>query len=331
MNEDKQETRAVEGSRSFRHVRIAPAPESIKHIVDVRPKRRLHVRHVNPKQRDEKFDKEMKSYLLYKESAFHCVPLPKAPQGNNLSDGLGTSSSKNQNAHVPNQVPTDDGTDRSISNKNLVSSNNSKKGLTLDLQCNGQTNETLPSSNVHSPSALSQKSNSYESVSNVHVEIRPSSHSNQLDEITEKPDEESKEEPSLSARSPRKTKDHRPISAKSFRHKTKSFAISKVKDSPSYIPDLNSCKSSHIDSPYKDVTLFFLHGVGGSADIWNAQIDFFSQLGVEIIAPDLVGHGLSPAPQEQRAYHFKEILADLEAVFDKYCKRNNVIIGHSYG
>lgn len=40
---------------------------------------------------------------------------------------------------------------------------------------------------------------------------------------------------------------------------------------------------------------------------------------------------MSCCPDRRQVYHFNEILHDLEAIFDKYCKRQNVIIGHSYG
>lgn len=77
--------------------------------------------------------------------------------------------------------------------------------------------------------------------------------------------------------------------------------------------------------------LFLIHGVAGSSDVWQAQIDFFSQQGFEMIIPDLLGHGKSSAPADPKAYSFAEISEDLLAVFDKFCKRCNVIIGHSYG
>jgi pimeloyl-ACP methyl ester carboxylesterase len=79
------------------------------------------------------------------------------------------------------------------------------------------------------------------------------------------------------------------------------------------------------------VVLFFIHGVGGSSDIWKPQMNYFANLGYEIVCPDMVGHGFSCAPNERKSYHFREILRDMEAMFDLYCKRSNVLIGHSYG
>ncbi|CAG5128695.1 unnamed protein product [Candidula unifasciata] len=81
----------------------------------------------------------------------------------------------------------------------------------------------------------------------------------------------------------------------------------------------------------KDIVIFFIHGVGGSSDIWLAQMKYFSDQGYEIVAPDLIGHGFSCTVRDAKAYHFKEIAADVEELFDRYCKRKNVLIGHSYG
>ncbi len=81
-----------------------------------------------------------------------------------------------------------------------------------------------------------------------------------------------------------------------------------------------------------DTALFFLHGVGGSSDVWQAQLDYFGGVKkYELIAPDFLGHGFSGCPRRASAYHFKEIEKDLLKVFDLYCKRKNIVIGHSYG
>lgn len=89
---------------------------------------------------------------------------------------------------------------------------------------------------------------------------------------------------------------------------------------------ISSCKGTH-----SDVALFFVHGVGGSLDIWSSQIDFFSRLGYEVIAPDLAGHGASTAPQIAAAYTFYALAEDLRAIFKRYARKRNILIGHSYG
>ncbi|NWY18413.1 ABHD8 protein, partial [Aphelocoma coerulescens] len=89
---------------------------------------------------------------------------------------------------------------------------------------------------------------------------------------------------------------------------------------------ITSCKGTH-----GDVVLFFIHGVGGSLDIWKEQLEFFSKLGYEVVAPDLAGHGCSSAPPVAAAYTFYALAEDMRAVFKRYAKKRNILIGHSYG
>uniref|UniRef100_A0A7N6A4P3 Protein ABHD8 n=1 Tax=Anabas testudineus TaxID=64144 RepID=A0A7N6A4P3_ANATE len=89
---------------------------------------------------------------------------------------------------------------------------------------------------------------------------------------------------------------------------------------------ISACKGTH-----PDVALFFIHGVGGSLDIWGSQVDFFSRLGYEVIAPDLAGHGASSAPQISAAYTFYALAEDIRLIFKRYARKRNILIGHSYG
>lgn len=89
---------------------------------------------------------------------------------------------------------------------------------------------------------------------------------------------------------------------------------------------ITSCKGTHAD-----VVLFFIHGVGGSLDIWGNQLDFFSHLGYEVVAPDLAGHGASSVPQVSAAYTFYALAEDVRAIFKRYARKRNILVGHSYG
>ncbi|XP_062366130.1 protein ABHD8 [Cinclus cinclus] len=89
---------------------------------------------------------------------------------------------------------------------------------------------------------------------------------------------------------------------------------------------ITSCKGTH-----GDVVLFFIHGVGGSLDIWKEQLEFFAKLGYEVVAPDLAGHGCSSAPPVAAAYTFYALAEDMRAVFKRYAKKRNILVGHSYG
>lgn len=77
--------------------------------------------------------------------------------------------------------------------------------------------------------------------------------------------------------------------------------------------------------------LFFIHGVGGSSRIWLKQLSYFSQKGYEIIAVDLIGHGLSSKSDDVNSYQFLEMALDVLMVFDMYARSENIAIGHSYG
>ncbi|KAK5907031.1 hypothetical protein CesoFtcFv8_004919 [Champsocephalus esox] len=89
---------------------------------------------------------------------------------------------------------------------------------------------------------------------------------------------------------------------------------------------ISACKGTHAD-----VALFFIHGVGGSLDIWGNQLDFFSKLGYEVITPDLAGHGASSAPKIAAAYTFYALAEDMRLIFKRYARKRNILIGHSYG
>jgi hypothetical protein len=79
--------------------------------------------------------------------------------------------------------------------------------------------------------------------------------------------------------------------------------------------------------------LFLIHGISGSSDIWKSQFEYFHDHGYEIIAPDLLGHGLSSTPNTAKYYLFESLVQDLATVFDHFIadERKVVIVGHGYG
>lgn len=97
---------------------------------------------------------------------------------------------------------------------------------------------------------------------------------------------------------------------------------------------LNSISSTATaaDPDYKKiVVIFFIHGVGGSADLWYEQLKYFCKAGYEVVAPDLLGHGQSSTPRSPADYQFSELSYDLIYLFDRFHKKRNVLVGHSYG
>jgi abhydrolase domain-containing protein 8 len=79
--------------------------------------------------------------------------------------------------------------------------------------------------------------------------------------------------------------------------------------------------------------LYFLHGVGCSADLWSALLRHFTAAGYDVVAPDMLGHGYSAAPDNASAYTFQRLLKDSIDIFDRFVgeHRKCVVIGHAYG
>jgi abhydrolase domain-containing protein 8 len=51
------------------------------------------------------------------------------------------------------------------------------------------------------------------------------------------------------------------------------------------------------------------------------------------VAPDMLGHGYSAAPDNAAAYTFHRLLKDSIDIFDRFVgeHRNCVVVGHAYG
>jgi abhydrolase domain-containing protein 8 len=96
------------------------------------------------------------------------------------------------------------------------------------------------------------------------------------------------------------------------------------------------CRSDHrsylVFTPQKPL-LYFLHGVGCSADVWSALLQYFTAAGYEVVAPDMLGHGYSAAPDNASAYTFHRLLKDSIDIFDRFVgeDRTCVVVGHAYG
>ncbi len=84
-----------------------------------------------------------------------------------------------------------------------------------------------------------------------------------------------------------------------------------------------------VDPGASQGTMVFLHGFGGQATQWKAQILFFVD-DYRIVAPDLRGHGRSDKPHTQ--YTIAEMLSDLDVVLrEANVPQKFVLFGHSFG
>nr|XP_022902003.1 protein ABHD8-like [Onthophagus taurus] len=89
----------------------------------------------------------------------------------------------------------------------------------------------------------------------------------------------------------------------------------------------------HKSNLKKKPIVILLHGIGSTADVWWNIINKLQKAGFEIIAPDMLGHGYSAAPNQIGAYKFKNLLRYTLEVFDKYISNEGkaIVIGHSFG
>lgn len=100
-----------------------------------------------------------------------------------------------------------------------------------------------------------------------------------------------------------------------------------------YSDDSEFCQNNAECKVKQKPLLLFLHGMGGSSDHWRQQLWYFVSCGYEVVAPDLIGHGLSSAPQDPSQYTFSQMLDHITLVFDLFVPqgRKCVVIGHDYG
>jgi 2-succinyl-6-hydroxy-2,4-cyclohexadiene-1-carboxylate synthase len=76
--------------------------------------------------------------------------------------------------------------------------------------------------------------------------------------------------------------------------------------------------------------LLLLHGFTGSRQNWAAHLSAFAALR-RVIAPDLIGHGASPAPPDVAAYTMERCVADLLALLDHLGIAQTDLLGYSMG
>src|SRR5919197_1269112 len=72
----------------------------------------------------------------------------------------------------------------------------------------------------------------------------------------------------------------------------------------------------------------FLHGIGGSARAWAAQVESFTGAGYRPVALDAPGYGARPAVTTM---DFEALAADLEAAIEERKLDRPVLVGHSMG
>ncbi|ORX62625.1 alpha/beta-hydrolase [Hesseltinella vesiculosa] len=77
--------------------------------------------------------------------------------------------------------------------------------------------------------------------------------------------------------------------------------------------------------------IVFIHGLGGQAEQWQRQIEYFSKT-AHVLAIDLLGCGQSEVSLTWQDYTSSSLVQDIEVLLrERYTSAKTVIISHSYG
>lgn len=88
-------------------------------------------------------------------------------------------------------------------------------------------------------------------------------------------------------------------------------------------------KQIHVEEAGEGPALVFTHGFGGSAATWDAQFAHFSKH-YHVLRWDMLGHGLSAAPEDPAEYTRERSLDDLARMIEQM-GGEVVLVGHSLG
>ncbi|MEM6722441.1 MAG: alpha/beta fold hydrolase [Bacteroidota bacterium] len=80
-----------------------------------------------------------------------------------------------------------------------------------------------------------------------------------------------------------------------------------------------------------DPTIVFLHGFPENNSMWIQQVEYFSNLGYHVLAPDLRGFHLSDKPPLVADYTAHEIGRDINALVAYFDKSAYILVGHDLG
>mmetsp|Transcript_2448 Transcript_2448/g.2734 ORF Transcript_2448/g.2734 Transcript_2448/m.2734 type:complete len:277 (-) Transcript_2448:23-853(-) len=77
-------------------------------------------------------------------------------------------------------------------------------------------------------------------------------------------------------------------------------------------------------------TIFFVHGLGGRADQWRHQEQYYKEK-MNVCVFSFLGHAGSERPMVWDQYAFSDFVNELKAIYTKYKTEDNIIVAHSYG
>lgn len=87
---------------------------------------------------------------------------------------------------------------------------------------------------------------------------------------------------------------------------------------------------SDISAPQRE-TLVLLHGLSANHTTWLNLLPFFKNSGLNVLAPDLRGHGKSDKSKDLRNYTMDAYTEDLAAILELENLNKVVLVGYSFG
>lgn len=95
---------------------------------------------------------------------------------------------------------------------------------------------------------------------------------------------------------------------------------------------VNGIKLHVIEEGPKDgEVIIFLHGFPECWYSWKKQIPFFAQQKFRVLAPDQRGYNLSDKPANVKAYHIRNLVADIVGLIKSTGKERVYLVGHDWG
>ena len=77
--------------------------------------------------------------------------------------------------------------------------------------------------------------------------------------------------------------------------------------------------------------ILFLHGFPSSSGDWHHQIEYFSEKGYGIVAPDLLGYGGTAKPLDVESYKIKAMAQDISEILQHEKISKIIGVAHDWG
>lgn len=96
------------------------------------------------------------------------------------------------------------------------------------------------------------------------------------------------------------------------------------------IPSGRTYSHVHVKPSSNKPYILFLHGFPSTSYVWRHQIEYFSQRGYGIVAPDLLGYRETDKPVELDAYSLKNMATEVIALMDCLGVDKVIGVGHDW-